>query len=168
MKYMLVYCVFFILSVLATVTYYFSTPNCSVLFFDEDGLIENISAFLYLISFVMGIYFFLNGSNHRKSQILISGISLTGFLDEISFGERLFKLEMPQIYGVKIDGAHDLFFLAAKVTKELTLNHFIYVILFLLTGTVLTIFFLYINRIILLNLFTDIIQKRHCFLVFFL
>jgi hypothetical protein len=106
-------------------------PNYRGYLFSEDGLIENLSAIFFLISFFLGLIFIFNNNIHRKALIFISAVGLLGFLDELSFGESLFGFNMPRIYGVKIDAVHDFFFLGYKVIMGLTYLYPIYVFLFL-------------------------------------
>ncbi|MEM6520803.1 MAG: hypothetical protein AAF722_15890, partial [Cyanobacteria bacterium P01_C01_bin.70] len=40
---------------------------------------------------------------------------ILGFLDELSFGERIFSLSMPTLLGTKIDSIHDLAFVARNL-----------------------------------------------------
>jgi len=40
--------------------------------------------------------------------LLIATLGFVGFMDEISFGERLFGYSMPSLRGWKVDGVHDL------------------------------------------------------------
>ena len=42
---------------------------------------------------------------------MIPALGIWAFVEEISFGERIFNLEMPYLGGEKFDGLHDLFFL---------------------------------------------------------
>lgn len=75
--------------------------------YQEDGLIENLSAGICLGTFFLGII--LTIKNLRPSKIIIASsfLSLLGFLDELSYGERIFKIKMPTLYSVKVDGIHD-------------------------------------------------------------
>src|SRR3990172_817979 len=81
---------------------------------EEDSLVENLSAAFFVFSCFLALLILKKRKDHKKLLILISGLALLGFLDELSFGERIFGLSMPRIGGVKIDAAHDLFDLAHR------------------------------------------------------
>jgi hypothetical protein len=88
----------------------------------EDNLVENLSAFLFAAAFCMGIFFLIR---KRKSTILLAGASgfgLIGFLDEISFGERIFQFHMPAVENLKIDALHD-FFNLIKVKQDVIASY---------------------------------------------
>jgi hypothetical protein len=53
----------------------------------------------------------------------VSALGFLGFLDEVSFGERLFGLAMPLVGGLKIDAAHDGFELAYKMIRRSARDH---------------------------------------------
>lgn len=86
----------------------------------EDCLLENLSALLFLLSFVIGVYalIFRRKIPHRKFLISVTILSLVGFLDELSFGERIFDIKMPIIRGVKIDAVHDFLFLGYQLVGQ--------------------------------------------------
>jgi len=75
--------------------------------FREDGLIENLTAVIFFCSFYISMLSFFKKGKTQKSLLLIALVSLFGFLDEISFGERHFGLNMPRYDGVKFDAVHD-------------------------------------------------------------
>lgn len=87
-------------------------PHLRKGFVSEDQFIENASAFLCLASFLLGVVFLAarDAKAHRKVDAIVPVLGLVGFLDEISFGERVFHIRMPIVYGVKVDGFHDVFF----------------------------------------------------------
>ncbi len=87
---------------------------------EEDFLIENISALLFLSAFVLALIFLRDRKSKKEiiTLIIIAVVSLICFADEISFGERLFDLPMPELYGVKIDGFHDFALLGRDILKE--------------------------------------------------
>lgn len=75
--------------------------------FREDGLIENLTAAIFLSAFYVSMYFIVRKGKRQLSLVLISLVGLVGFLDEVSFGERHFNLTMPRYDGVKFDAVHD-------------------------------------------------------------
>ncbi|MDY6782358.1 MAG: hypothetical protein SW833_07370 [Cyanobacteriota bacterium] len=104
---------------------------------EEDKFLENLTALVFLQAFIVSainLYRF-NHLYKKKIYLFIPAISLLGFLDELSFGERIFKFSAPVVYGTKIDAAHDLFNLIKKVyTKKigtqiaLSFQQFIFII----------------------------------------
>ena len=78
---------------------------------DEDNLIENLSAGTFCLAFLCGAALLFRGVRRlfdRRWLVLVTVLGLLGFLDELSFGERLFGLKMPMIANIKLDSAHDL------------------------------------------------------------
>lgn len=100
---------------------YFLFPDQHGLLLLEDSLVENLGAVAFLASFVVGLLLFMKSTEYRKSIAVVSCIGLVGFLDEISFGIRFFHFENFRIYGVSIDGAHDLFYLLARLIDTFSL-----------------------------------------------
>ena len=89
----------------------------------EDGIIENLSAGFYLLAFLLCVWFLMKAVVSRWPAVALAALSVFGFLEEISYGERLFDLEMPQVDGMKIDTGHDLITLALKWLAEWALEH---------------------------------------------
>ena len=137
MKYVRGYLAILGITMLAAFGVYFWMPSYRSYLLKEDSLIENLSAGLYLVSFGMGLLFFLKSKMDRKALAAVSAVSLLGFLDEISFGERLFDLDMPRIYGMEIDAAHDLVCLAYRMIMRLAAAYPAYLILFLSAGIII-------------------------------
>jgi hypothetical protein len=91
-------------------------PSYRYLIIDEDQLVENLTAFFFFSAFVLAFVFFLKLWRIRRHAGLaaVSVVALVGFLDEISFGERLFDLSMPVVGGVKFDAVHDVIEIARE------------------------------------------------------
>ncbi len=106
---LLVFCA----NVLAAYLLFFLVPASHDALLQEDGAVENLSAVLYLYAFLAGMFLFRKSVSFRKSLLLVGVLGLVGCLDEISFGERLTGAEMPELLGFKVDGVHDLFYVAA-------------------------------------------------------
>ena len=125
-----------------------------VIYFKKMALsrISVLSCIFFL--FFYALLLFLKSKTNRKALIAVSAVSLLGFLDELSFGERLFELKMPLICGVKIDAAHDFFVLALKVTNDLVRSHSTYGILFLLSGIIVVTVLLFQYRVKLTKMIT--------------
>lgn len=81
---------------------------------DEDGLIEMLSAVAFLLAGLAGLRATLTArtSPARVVGLLICLTGFVGFLDEISFGQRIYWFEPYEPYGIPIDAVHDLFTLA--------------------------------------------------------
>jgi len=169
MKWVRVYLVIVGITMLAALWGYFWMPNYRGYLLHEDNLIENLTAGLFLISFFIGFLFSIKSKMHRKALIIVSAISLLGFLDEISFGERLFKLDMPRIYDVKIDAAHDFFDLAYRIIRRLSLSatYSTYVILFLLIGIIIVTVLLLRHKSILTKIITSTFRKPQYIMALF-
>lgn len=90
---------------------------------EEDKPIENLNAANFLISSLVGLYFYFTGSVHRKMLLVLSVVSMTGFLDELSFGARIIGFQPPMVMGTTLDAAHDLFYIGVKLVYKLTLNY---------------------------------------------
>ena len=89
-------------------------PNLRSIFIYEDNFVENLSAILFFISFFVGLIILarfrkarLRKIHYHPGYIAIPILGLIGFLDEISFGERLFGFEVPEVYGAKVASFHD-------------------------------------------------------------
>lgn len=102
----------------------------------EGGLIENISAILFVTAFLISLIHWPKIRKEKEARMLgfIGILGLIGFLDEISFGERLFDLTMPVIYEVKIDGLHDFFYLGYMYVKDNVNIPTIYLVLIVIVG----------------------------------
>ena len=88
----------FIFLALAAGVLFLSTtlsPEAGKVLSDEDGLIENITTFILFATAVLGIFSMPKQNQNRRSIAIISFASLLAFLSELSFGERIFNLDMP-------------------------------------------------------------------------
>jgi hypothetical protein len=88
------------------------------LIFGEDRGVEMATALLFLAAFVAGIVHICR-SRPRDYPILLpvaAVLGLIGFLDETSFGARIFGWSMPAMAdGGEFDGAHDLVILIYRL-----------------------------------------------------
>ena len=78
---------------------------------DEDRLIESLSAAVFFLAFLGGAVLLVRGVRRRFDRrwlMLVTSLGLLGFLDELSYGERIFGLKMPKIAKIKLDAAHDV------------------------------------------------------------
>lgn len=100
---------------------------------NEGHLVENMSAALYFGSALLG-FFMLLRVKEKKTRIVylvIPFLGLMGFLEEISFGESLFNIQMPWIGDFKINSLHELIFFALwKLNKHKYDYFWLYLFLF--------------------------------------
>jgi uncharacterized membrane protein (GlpM family) len=82
---------------------------------EEDGLIENITTFILLATTALGLLSALRQNSRKGIISFISFISFLAFLSELSFGERIFNLDMPHAGGKQLDGVHDLLHMLQKI-----------------------------------------------------
>jgi len=101
------YFAIFAVNIAAITILYALLPGFRDYLFREDGLIENLTAIIFFCAFLVSMYFFFMKGKRQKSLLVIAFIGLLGFLDEVSFGERHFRLNMPRYDGVKFDAVHD-------------------------------------------------------------
>jgi len=88
---------------------YIFSPQLRGTLLNEDAFIENLTVVLFFGSFLLSLILIakLEGKSYRRAYLVIPLICFIGFLDELSFGERIFNIKMPVIYGEKIDSVHD-------------------------------------------------------------
>jgi hypothetical protein len=146
---------------------YILLPDYRSYLLREDSLVENISVLLFLISFFVGLYISQKSKTNRKVPIILSAVSLLGFLDEISFGERLFHLDMPVIRGVKIDAAHDIFYLVFKEILIVSSAHRYYAVLVILISLLIATLLLLKYRSNLLKIYNYITSAPPLILAMF-
>ena len=96
-------------------------PASEILLFAEDGVIEYGTALVDGIAALLGFYALSLGVMRgrplieRMVLLTIPLLSLFCALDEISWGARLFELQMPEIEGGgEFDGVHDIFLLLER------------------------------------------------------
>jgi hypothetical protein len=110
---------------------FFTRPELRGEFLYEDRLVENWSTGLFLAAFVVGLFLFLWIKNISKISLVVPILGLLGFLEEISFGERYFKLTMPIVAGVKLDSIHDLVdLIIAGETRSFLMENLIFLAVF--------------------------------------
>lgn len=92
--------------------------------FVEDGLVENLSAlgFAAAALFALGTALLRPVSltfAERSILFAVSGLSLLLFLSEISFGARIFHIQMPRMSGGgEFDGGHDILILIVRQLRD--------------------------------------------------
>lgn len=106
----------------------------------EDHILENITVAFLGASFVLGVFTTRAQKTYPKLlSLILSTLSLIALLDEISFGQRIFKFQSIQI-GDKyyFDGLHDI----AEITKNTVYNsdqNIIYVLTVVALSAALTL-----------------------------
>jgi hypothetical protein len=106
------------LSALTCVTVYTLVPEWRNQFADEDSLIEWCTAVFYLGGFLLGMHAVSRSRAGRRVRLLLLAVPmlcLLGLLEELSYGERLFGFQAPEIYGTKFDALHDIGLLVSNV-----------------------------------------------------
>ena len=106
--------VLLIITVLITWFGHVFHPALTQRLLSEDSSVENATAASFLLASGLAVATLRKSMGHRAFLWTIVALGLLGFLDEISFGERLFGLTVPSIAGIKIDAVHDFFALAFK------------------------------------------------------
>lgn len=100
---------------------HFLAPRLRGPLFGEDRVVETATALLFLAAFIVGLAFLIAHRSRRYRVLLLiaSSLGLVGFLDEISFGARLFGWSMPGMAGGgEFDGAHDFVILTYRLGAE--------------------------------------------------
>ena len=113
---------FVVLCAIATLLFVIglSTPDLLV----EDGLVENLSAASFAIAALLALSTALLKNvlltfTDRSLLIGTSGLSLVLFLSEISFGSRIFHVQMPKMKGGgEFDGGHDIVILVFRAIRD--------------------------------------------------
>ena len=94
-----------------------ANPSALISLSKEDGLLENLTAGVLFSTFFLSCYFYFKFQRTANIFLLFAAFGLVGFLDEISFGRRMFPVPMPKSHGLTIDGVHDLFHLIRNVIR---------------------------------------------------
>jgi hypothetical protein len=90
----------------------------------EDGLIENVTAGVLIGAACLSISQFFIKSTDKKVFLVLSFVGIIGFLDEVSFGDRVFEgMYFFRVHGVKIDGIHDVAEVSANLIKTNIVYH---------------------------------------------
>lgn len=84
----------------------------------EDGIIETTTALVFLAAALAGAVAMVRRKPPARFW-LVPAFGLFGFLDEMSFGARIFGYPLPVIDGMEVDSFHDLFDLADRFAGDL-------------------------------------------------
>jgi len=105
----------------ALLVLYLLAPRVRGPLFGEDRLVETITALFFIAAFIVGVVCLMayRARRYRVLLFIASSLGLLGFLDEVSFGARLFGWSMPEMAGGgEFDGAHDLVILTYRLGAE--------------------------------------------------
>ncbi|GAA4125706.1 hypothetical protein ACFFTN_14540 [Aminobacter aganoensis] len=97
-------------------------PGIRQLLLQEDGIVET-GTVIFLAAAVLGAAASTILRGARFAVVLAGLIGLAEFLDETSFGSRLFGLQPLPLYGGgQLDGFHDLLILAFRLLQQVSHN----------------------------------------------
>jgi len=132
-----------LLNIIGFTMVYYLVPRHQKRFINEDRFLENLTAVLFICVFALGLFFVarLRDKGKRRAYSAIPLAGLLCFLDEISYGERLFHIKrLPGLRGIKIDGLHDLVYIGFMAIKEdATLTFYAFLSLLLALGLFLVL-----------------------------
>jgi hypothetical protein len=100
---------------------YLVKPEEVIKLAEENGVIENITAYNYLFAGIFGfIFLFISPINIRKRNtlIIVPILSVFFFLEEVSFGKQWIHFSAPVLYGKKVDGLHDIIEISYKFFQK--------------------------------------------------
>jgi len=130
-------------TLLISYSIYLWFPEYIYFIIDEDHLVENISAFSYLLAFFLGLWVLKNYNSWRKLTWLVAILGLIGFLDEISFGTRFIEFAEPELLGKNINALHDFIFISYIFFTD---SLGFYGVLLLVLASVAGVIFIYIKQ----------------------
>lgn len=116
----------------------------------EDQFMEHLTSILFLNAFLLSAFFVtkLKGKPSQALYLIIPIVSLIFFLDETSFGERIFHFTPPVIMGVRVDALHDFIQIAYLMILSLPKSYLLLLlpIFVLAIGTIVLIMLLKYKR----------------------
>lgn len=118
-------------------------PEYTPLIIEEDSLVENLSVFIFLLAGILGLWAIRKNRNWKKLSLGVAGLGFLGFLDEISFGERVFDFSYPSAMNWQIDSAHDLVAVAYRFFESI---FGYYGLIALVVGTVIAVIAIYLYQ----------------------
>jgi len=85
---------------------------------DEDRLLEGATAFVELGVFVYALLLSIRIARQRSGglgwSVYIALVGLWSFLEDMSYGQRVFGFGSPVVYGIPIDGLHDFLYVGKR------------------------------------------------------
>ena len=139
MKYVKIYLLIILMSVVAAFGVYTFFPWYKPQLLEEDRLVENLSAIIFLLVFITGLLFHFKSEKRRKTLLLLSSLGLLGFLDELSFGQRIYGFQIPVVLSVGIDAVHDFFRLGFIIFMQIADSYPVYLYSFIVLGIIIMI-----------------------------
>jgi hypothetical protein len=97
-------------------------------FYAEDQFLENLTAGLFLITFLLSVFILVKNRGGRVTDLIIPAVSLLGFLEDMSYGERHFASIQKIVSKYNIDGLHDFFKLGVEYLQKQGMNPVFYAI----------------------------------------
>ena len=148
MKLTRLYCTSVVINVLLFVVLYIFLPNYRNTLVTEDGFLENLTAFFFGSSFLVGLRLVwrLKNQPHQKIYFGLPILGLLGFLDEISFGLYMFEREVPTVNEVPVDALHDVLDIIFRISIE-TMNPLFVHVSILLAGYGLIFIVLKVHKV---------------------
>ena len=110
--------IYFYTSLLLLISCFIGTalsPGFMRLISQEDHLLENLSTGLLLGSALLGLTNWKTNRSNNNAIAFFTILAIIGFLDEISFGQRIINFTPPMAGGTSLDGFHDLANMSKKV-----------------------------------------------------
>lgn len=78
------------------------------LFVKEDSLVEMSTAAFFFAAFLLALALQVGNRGRRILLLALGAVGLAGCLDELSFGQRVFRFTTPRVGRLNLDGFHDL------------------------------------------------------------
>jgi len=105
-----IFAVVSVVNIIVLSSLYFLFPDLRDFLIAEDKLTEDLTALFYLLSFILGVFLIsrIRENRLRRIYLALPVIGLLGFLEELSYGERIFKFKTPLVYNEYFDALHDL------------------------------------------------------------
>ncbi|MFQ5729795.1 MAG: hypothetical protein ACE5GN_05500, partial [Waddliaceae bacterium] len=106
--------------IVSAVSFYLLVPSQRKHLIDENYTVENLTALLFLITFIYGMYALLRHEviKRRKTYLSITIFAAFCFLNEVSFGMSWLNIPKPIIFGVRFSNVHDYVVFTAGVLRK--------------------------------------------------
>ena len=135
----------------------------STLTLPEDGVMESLTAGVFLLGCVTAVGAFRRAANRqaRTVAVLIGASALLAGLDEVSFGQRtaMFEYDPHVIRGVPIDAAHDVLVVGYEFLRSQVAGILLWLFVAAMVGAASAM--LWITRRRLIDLDTHAVATRY-------
>lgn len=101
-----------------TILYYSLPRGAKKYLVGEDMIVEWATAIVFVGAFIFSVWKLIQARRPPGRNLLVPVLAFLAAGDELSWGERLFSLEMPILYEFKIDGLHDALTLLHALAQE--------------------------------------------------